>query len=638
MSTADIARWSIDDAERRYGVNDWGNQYFHIGNDGSVRVNDPTSQHNASVSLLDVVKGLTARGLDMPVLLRVENLLEHRIQVINEAFAAAIAECGYQNHYRGVFPIKVNQQRDVIEGVARCGARYHHGLEAGSKAELLIALASLTDHDSPIVCNGFKDAEFIQLGLYAVQLGIRCFFVVENPAEIDLIIEESRALDVRPLIGVRLKLATRVDGHWQEDSGDRSIFGLSTSQLIAVVDRLKDADMLDCLQLQHAHIGSQIPNIQNVRSGVAEACRYYINLVREGAPMGYLDMGGGLAVDYDGSASNWTHSMNYRLDEYCVDMVEAIISALDAADIAHPVLITESGRATVAYSSILLFNVLDVSHSDPTAEPEADDAPPESPLSVLWNVLDGVTHRNLQESFNDAHYYREQVRELFRRGDVSLRQLAQADNRYLQIVQRIIATMPDARRIPTELQNLPDVMADIYYGNFSVFQSLPDAWAINQVFPVMPIHRLDERPDRIALIADLTCDSDGRIDRFAHPAGERTTLPLHGLQDGEDYYLGVFLVGAYQETLGDLHNLFGDTNVASIRITGQDCFDIEAEHHGDSIADVLSYVEYNPQALARQLRDVAERAVREQRLTVADRQRMLRGFHASLTGYTYFEK
>lgn len=636
MTTKSDKTWSAATAITHYGVNEWGAGYFDIDEHGQVGVVDPAT--GARVSLLEIVRGLQGRGLEMPVLLRIENVLDHRIKLINEAFAKAIGISGYKGQYRGVFPIKVNQQRHVIEEISRYGAHYKHGFEAGSKAELIIALASLKDHDSTVICNGFKDAEFVQLGLYACQLGIRCFFVVENPGEIPIIIEQSRALGIKPLIGLRVKLSTRVDGHWQEDSGDRSIFGLSTSELIDVVDALRAEDMLDCLQLLHAHIGSQIPNIQNIRAGVTEACRYYIDLVREGAPMGYLDMGGGLAVDYDGSASNWTHSMNYRLDEYCLDMLEAIVGVLDPVDVTHPVLITESGRATVAYSSVLLFDVLDVSDSDPAPRAPMDFKCLPDSVEALLHVRDGINPKRLQEHYNDAIYYRDEVRELFRRGQTTLRLLACAENIYLEIIQKIIAEIPKTERVPADLQELADSQADIYYGNFSIFQSLPDTWAIEQVFPVMPIHRLDEHPSRKAVIADLTCDSDGKIDRFANPAGECQTLSLHPFKASEDYYLGVFLVGAYQETLGDLHNLFGDTNVASVRITADGAFNVEDELQGDSIADVLSYVEYSPPAMLENFRRIAERAVRAGKLSVADRQIMLKGFKDSLNGYTYFEK
>ena len=628
--------WSVARAAEHYGIDEWGNGYFGVDGRGDVAVLDPGHPRRAGASLVDIAAAARERGLDMPLLLRFENVLDHRIRALNEAFAAAIEQGGYENVYRGVFPIKVNQQHHVIEEIARSGAPFHHGLEAGSKAELVIALASHVDPESLIVCNGYKDAEFVRLGLFAVKLGIRCFFVVEHPGEIPIILEQAALLGVRPMIGVRIKLPTRVDGHWKEDSGDRSIFGLSTAQLIEVVDRLRAADSLDCLQLMHVHIGSQIPNIRNVRTGATQACRYYADLVREGAPMGYLDMGGGLAVDYDGSASNGTHSMNYGLDEYCLDLVEALVEGLAPYDVPHPVLITESGRATVAYSSVLLFDILDVTRVEPSPTLETPESVDQ--IVTLGEIAANVDTDNLQESYNDANHYRDEVRQRFRRGDVSLRSLAVAENVHGRIVHRIVSLLPGARRVPHELQALPDTMADIYYGNFSVFQSLPDAWAIDQVFPVMPIQRLDERPTRRAVIADITCDSDGRLARFADPESEHPTLALHAMRDEEPYHLGVFLVGAYQETLGDLHNLFGDTNVATVRLHPDGGFDIEHELAGDTIADVLSYVEYDPQRVAGQFRDLAERAVRDGRVSVAERQVMIRGFADSLAGYTYFER
>jgi arginine decarboxylase len=631
-------QWSAAASADLYGIREWGADYFHVNDDGLVTVRVSFGEKTVSVPLMSIVQGMKERGLEMPVVLRIENLLDHRITQLNEAFAKAIAAAGYKNEYRGVFPIKVNQQFHVIEEIASFGSRYHHGLEAGSKAELIIALSQLEDPESLIICNGYKDAEFIELGLYAVQMGIRCFFVAETPAEIPIIIERSRAMGIRPLIGVRMKLSAKVDGYWAADSGDQSIFGLTPSQLINVIDQLKEADMLDCLQLLHAHIGSQIPNIRNIRLGVLEACRYYVSLVEEGAPMGYLDLGGGLAVDYDGTRSNSTHSMNYRLDEYCVDIVEAVVETLDSQDIPHPVIVTESGRATVAYSSVLLFNVLDVRKPEPANLP---DQPPEDAHELIVNlaaVMSSVTPTNLQESFNDALYYRDEVYELFRHGQMNLRHRALADKYCRAVLYKIARLLPQARRVSPELEQLPELLSDVYYGNFSVFQSLPDIWAIDQLFPIMPVERLKEKPTRQAILADLTCDCDGKIDRFAHPNGELTRLPLHSVNRGEEYHLAVFLVGAYQETLGDLHNLFGDTNVVSVRIEEDGHFEFVREFQGDRIADVLTYVEYNPQDMLEKFRKSAERAVRRGKISPAARKEMLQAFSDSLRGYTYFER
>lgn len=630
--------WSVEQSADLYGVRHWGAGYFDVSDNGEATVTVDIDGNTVEVSIIDIVKGMQERGLEMPCVLRIENLLDYRIKQLNEAFASAIKQSNYQNHYRGVFPIKVNQQCHVIEEIADFGQNYHHGLEAGSKAELIIALSQLRDTESLIICNGYKDAEFIELGLYARQMGVRCFFVLETPTELPIIIERSQALGIEPLIGVRLRLSTTVDGHWQEDSGDRSIFGLSTSALLDVVDKLKSHNMLHCLQMLHSHLGSQIPNIRNVRTGVAEACRFYSGLVAEGAPMGYLDLGGGLAVDYEGSSSNSTHSMNYQLDEYCVNIVETVRDTLDEMEIAHPVLVSESGRATVAYSSMLLFNILDVRDHKPRKLPEQlpEDCP--DVLKNLFEVLDTVTDQNFQECYNDALYYRDEVREMFHRGHATLRDRALAENINLAVLGQIAALLPTVSRVPSELENLPELLSDIYYGNFSLFQSLPDVWAIDQLLPIMPVHRLDEQPTRDAIIADITCDCDGKIDNFALPDGHSKTIPLHPMKDDEEYYLGVFLVGAYQETLGDLHNLFGDTNVVSVKVNADSSFDFQREFEGDSISDVLSYVEYSPNTVQEQLRKKAEAAVRDGKISVAMRKQMLKAFRDSLQGYTYFER
>ena len=631
------SQWTAQDSTALYGVREWGAGYFDVSGQGEMQICVPFGDKTVQVSVIDIVEGMKERGLDMPAVLRVENLLDHRIKQLNEAFASAIEQVGYRNHYRGVFPIKVNQQCHVIEEIADFGSSYHHGFEAGSKAELIIALTQLQDEESLVICNGYKDAEFIELGLYARQMGTPCFFVLETPTELPIIIERSKALGIEPLIGVRIRLAATVDGHWQDDSGDRSIFGLSTAALLDVVEQLKEAGMLHCLQLLHCHLGSQIPNIRNIRAGVLETCRFYAGLIEEGAPLGYLDLGGGLAVDYEGARTNSTHSMNYRLDEYCVNIVETLFESFKQYDIPHPVLISESGRATVAYSSMLLFNILDVRDHKPSPLP--DVLPPGyHPLVYnLFTVLESVSRENFQECYNDSLYYRDEIRELFHRGQASLRERALAENINLAVLERIARILPELDRVPPDMANLPELLSDIYYGNFSLFQSLPDIWAIDQIFPIMPIQRLDERPDREAIIADITCDCDGKIDLFALPEGRCSTLPLHSLNPGETYILGVFLVGAYQETLGDLHNLFADTNVVSVYIKEDGGFDFVKEFHGDSIADVLSYVEYDPKLMQEQFRRKAEKAVRDGRISVAKRQKVLRAFRDSMQGYTYFE-
>lgn len=607
-------------------MSDWGQGIFGINAKGELQVSPPNLPNAPSVALTDIISGIRDRGMDLPVVLRIENLIDLQVSRLNDSFAAAIAEQAYQSHYRGVFPIKVNQQSQVIEEIARFGARYNHGLEAGSKAELMIAMATLSEPGSMIVCNGYKDTEFVDLGLRARQLGFECFFVVETPAELDLILERANTMGVEPRIGFRAKLSTEVEGHWSEDSGDRSLFGLSANQIVNMVDRLREVGHLNWLRLLHFHLGSQIPNIRDIRTGVEEAVRYYNELVAEGAAMGYLDLGGGLAVNYEGS------DVNYNLDEYCQQVVASVVETLGEG-IEHPVLISESGRATVALSSILLFNTLDVTVFEPGPIPGIGEDDHEI-LQAMAQIRSDLNVINAHQSFNDAIYYRDDMRELFQQGQASLRQRATAENLCLAVMQAVKDLLPQMRRIPKELEALHQDLADIYYANFSVFQSLPDAWAMDQVFPVIPIHRLDQEPTREAILADLTCDCDGKIDLFV---GGHKTLPVHAFDPQHDYVFGVFMVGAYQETLGDLHNLFGDTNVVSVRIDDNGGFDFVRELQGDTVEDVLSYVEYTPSWLSEHFRQTAERAVRTGLIKPGQRREILEQFRESLRGYTYYE-
>ena len=625
--------WSVQDASELYNIERWGNDYFGISEDGKVTA----KTLNTQVPLLDIVEGMIDRDLQMPALLRIENILDAQIHRINTAFIEAIKKVDYQGVYRGVYPIKVNQQAQVVEEIAAFGARFNHGFEVGSKPEMIAALSTLETPGSLIICNGYKDEEFVELGLNAIKLGLQCFFVIETPTELPIIIRRSRELNIDPLIGVRVKMNTKVSGHWNSTSGDRSVFGLTSTQLIEVVDTLKTENMLQCLKLLHCHLGSQIPSIKEIRTGAVEACRFYVDLLREGAALTHIDLGGGLAVDYTGSQSTESQSRNYTLDEYCEDIVEALKQTFDEYDIPHPTIVTESGRATVAYSSVLLFNILDTTHFEPIVlNEELEDEP--DMLRNMKQIRSYLKPSRLQECFNDAHFYRDEMREQFRRGQVSLRTRSITENLFLEIMHEINNTLESMERIPPDLESLKFSLADIYYGNFSLFQSLPDIWAINQVFPVMPIHRLDEQPTREAVLADITCDCDGKIDHFINTDGTSKTLPVHPIHNGDEYYLGVFLIGAYQETLGDLHNLFGDTNVVSVRLNINGSFDFIKEMHGDTIAEVLRYVEYNPRDMVQKFRNYAELAVREGKITARERQQMINTFNASLSGYTYYEK
>nr|VTO95316.1 Biosynthetic arginine decarboxylase [Mycobacterium riyadhense] len=629
--------WSSAESAELYGIRNWGSGYVDINEAGEVILRVPANGRVATVSLMEIIAGMRQRGMQMPVLLRLNNVLEAQIALLNDSFAKAIQANRYQSRYRGVFPIKVNQQCSVIEEMTRVGAKYGYGLEAGSKAELLIALTQLEPDNGYIVCNGYKDEEFVDLALQSMRLGFNCLIVLETPTELPIILESSRRLGVRPLLGVRVKLAAKVAGHWNDSSGDRSIFGLTSAQVVELIDDLRKHEMLDCLQLLHYHLGSQIPSIRDIRRGVQEACRYYVALRQEGAPLGYLDLGGGLGVDYDGSRTNSNCSTNYSLDEYCTGVIETIISTLGPAGVPHPTVITESGRATVAHSSILLFNILDVTTFEPA------DAPPTVPedehelVKNLREVLNGITAKTAKDAFSAASRFREEIRELFRRGQIRLRSLSLAENIFLHVARVIVGVLQGLRCVPAGFEGLEESLADIYYGNFSVFQSLPDVWAIEHVFPIIPVHRHNEAPTRRAILADITCDSDGKIDKFIESSGLKRTLPVHAWNEKKEYYLGVFLVGAYQETLGDLHNLMGDTNLASVRVHGDGTFEFVREMSGDSISDVLSYVGYDEQRLLEQLRRTAEQAVCNQRITLAHRQELVESFTASLRGYTYHE-
>jgi arginine decarboxylase len=631
-----MENWNIHDAEKLYRINDWGNGYFHISETGEVEVRLKDKSPQSSISLLSIAKGLQERGLKLPVLLRFSNILDDRIQHINESFLHAIQDAGYQGTYRGVYPIKVNQQQQVVEEICKYGQQYHHGLETGSKAELIIALAHIDDPEAYVICNGYKDEEYIDLALKGLQLGINTVLVVEMPGEVGIILQRSRALGIKPNIGLRMKPSTMASGHWTDSGGDRSVFGLNTTQVIQVVDRLRKENMLDCLKLLHYHLGSQIPNIHDIRVGATEAARFYAGLVQEGAPMGLLDIGGGLAIDYDGSHSNSSNSRNYSTKEYCDDVVEEIMTICKEEKISHPTLISESGRALVSYYSVLLLNILDtnVFWDGKSGEEVVYDQTLMPALENLLYVRTMLNEKNAQECLNDLNYYREEIRNKFLYGKVNMRERAAAEHVYWSIVAEIQQKYGDIHA--AEIQKLEHQLSDIYYGNFSLLQSLPDVWAIDQLFPIMPIHRLETKPDRKAVLSDITCDSEGKIDKFITSKGVSDTLALHTPKEDEDYILGVFLVGAYQETLGDLHNLLGDTNVVSITYEDGN-FSLHNELEGDTVADVLSYVEYEPKRLETMIRTKAEKAVQEGRITVQERRRLISAYTAGLRGYTYYE-
>ena len=618
-----------------YAIDRWGMDLVSVLPNGDLALKNPLAPDAPDVSLPSIIHGLQERGIHSPLLLRVSSFLEQGIRSINDNFADAISRVGYKGQYRGVFPIKVNQQAQVIDRIVEFGRPYSYGLEAGSKPELVIALAHTLAKDALIVCNGVKDAEFIRLAILSRKLGFNTVIVLESPKELETVLEVVAELGQEPLLGVRVKLSNQISGNWAESSGDRSTFGMPTDQLVSVVDRLREANLLHCLKLQHSHLGSQIPDVNDVRRAAGEACRYFIELSREGVPLTHLDLGGGLGVDYTGEKTAAENSINYSVAEYCANVVETVSYALDEAGLDHPTLVTESGRAVVATSSMLIFNVLEATlydaHSAP--EPDADDHHLVADLAAIAEYL---SQDRLQECLNDATFYRNELRALFRRGYIDLRQMARSERIYLHLMSKIKQIAPAVGTAP-EIDAHLEKLADIYHCNFSLFQSLPDVWAIDQLHPVVPLQKLNETPDRRAVLSDITCDSDGKIDSFILADGVSRSLPVHTLDDTQPYYIGAFFVGAYQETLGDLHNLFGDTNIATIELRDDASFDLLHEQEGDTIAEVLSYVEYDPRDCVAAFRKLIDQAISENRLDAKDRKTLMAAYRDSINGYTYYE-
>ena len=632
-----INSWNIKNSAEMYGVENWGGGFFNINKDGEVTVSLRKGDSLQAVSLYQIIKGLEERGITMPVLMHFPDLVFNRIDRINKSFHAAIKEYGYNGYYRGVYPIKVNQQQHIVEEMVRFGAPYNYGLEAGSKPELMIAISSIKSKEPLIICNGYKDEEFIDIALYGAKLGLNIFLVIERPGEANTIISRARKIGVKPNIGIRAKLSSSVGGKWSESAGAHSVFGLTASQMIDVIDLFKKEHMIDCLRFLHYHMGSQIPDIRHIREAAGEAARIYISMVREGAPMEYMDIGGGLAIDYDGSRTTFENSKNYSMEEYCRTVIDLLKDTFDDAEVKHPNIVSESGRAVSAYSSVLVFNILDVNSLIPeNGIPEIHEKLNENIIN-LKDILNAINIKNIQENYHDAIFYRDELRNLFQIGKVTLRERAIAEELFWLVIKKISGLAGDLKYIPEEMKMLESIMADVYFGNFSLFQSLPDCWAIDQLFPVMPLHRLGEQPANHAIISDTTCDCDGKIDKFIGLHDIKRSIMLHTLKKNEDYILGVFLVGAYQETLGDLHNLFGDTHVIGIVMNEDGEIELTREISGDSVSDVLSYVKYDTQLLLEQIRTIAELGVKEKRVTAKQRKEIMSAFEEGMRGYTYFE-
>ncbi len=637
--------WTIEDSEKLYRIPGWGEPYFSINAAGRVTVS-PKGDRGGSLDLLELVEALRQRNLGLPLLIRFSDILEDRIERLNACFAKAIARYRYSGSYQGVFPVKCNQNRHLVEDLVRFGQPYQFGLEAGSKPELTIALATLKTPNSLLICNGYKDREYIETALLATRLGQKSLIVLEQLEEVPLVIDAARQLGIEPMLGVRAKLNTKGTGRWGESSGQRAKFGLTIPEILSAVEQLRQAGMLSSLQLLHFHIGSQISAISTIKDAIREASQIYVELCALGANMQYLDVGGGLAIDYDGSKTNFHASKNYNMQNYANDIVAEVKEACEGRQLPVPVLISESGRAIASHQSVLIFDVLSTSdvHSEIPAPVQEKE---HLIIRNLWETYRTISVENSQEAYHDAIQFNEEAKSLFSLGYLTLTQRARAEQLYWACCQKILEISRTQDYVPDDLEDLEKSMASIYYVNLSVFQSVPDAWAIDQLFPIMPIHRLDEEPTQRAVLADLTCDSDGKIDQFIDLRDVKSVLELHPLQEAgkisssttntqsrEPYYLGLFLAGAYQEIMGNLHNLFGDTNAVHIQLTPRG-YEIEQVVKGDTVTEVLGYVQYDAEDLVESIRRRTEQALQENRITLAEAQRLLQNYERSLSTYTY---
>ena len=625
--------WDHNDSARLYQVAGWGGGYYDVNALGNVEINSE-GQHR--IDLKALCDELAEQELYPPLLLRFSDILKRRMQQIHKRFEISRTEAQYQGRYYGVYPIKVNQNRQVVEEIIEFGAQFNWGLEAGSKPELHATLAMLEDVEGLIICNGYKDQEFIELALMGLKMGKRVFIVVEKPNELELILNSARRLNVEPLIGLRCRLTATSKGLWDDSGGDISKFGLSASELLGAIQTLSEANMLDSLRLLHFHIGSQVPEIRRIKEAMQEVARYFVEARSLGAPIDFIDVGGGLGVNYDGSISSNTSSVDYSLQEYANDIVWTLKQVCDEEGLEHPNIISESGRALVAHHAVLITDVLGVTkrcHDHPIPQP-ATDRPVQ--LRQLWQTLQELDELSPREAIHDAIALRADINKLFNLGHATLTDRAQMDDIYWRLVSTIMQQI-DEEELSQIMPELRSQAADRYFCNFSLFQSLPDSWAIKQIFPVMPIHRLNEEPRRQGILVDITCDSDGTIQQYPLEHGISPTLPLHPQKEDENYLIGIFLTGAYQEILGDLHNLFGDTHTVHIRMDG-DGYELEQIIKGESVADVLNYVQFNETVLIDRMRRQVQEARNQGRLTSREANAFLRFYQQGLKGYTYLEE
>ena len=628
--------WTVSDSEKLYNIEGWGEPYFAVNQQGNVTVTLEVG--GKPIELLEIIKSVSQQGMGLPLLIRFPDILADRLARLHDSMAQAIARYEYQGNYQGVFPIKCNQNRQLIEALVDYGKPYQFGLEAGSKPELMIALAclaSVKEGQPLLMCNGYKDREYLETALLATKLGYKPIIVIEQPPELELLITIAQELEISPIIGLRAKLNSKGIGRWGDSTGDRAKFGLTVAEILHIVRQLENIGKLDWLQLLHFHIGSQISAISTVKHAIREASQIYVQLAKLGAKMQYLNVGGGLAVDYDGSKTNVPASKNYNMQNYANDIVAQVKDACDQSGVMHPILISESGRAIASHQSVLLFDVLGKSQIC------YDNLCPPSPTAHLviknfWDTYQDINHTNLQESYHDAIEFKQEALSLFNFGYLSLVERSQAEELYWACCRQITEMLQDAEDLPDELASLPQVMASTYYINLSIFRSAPDSWAIDQLFPIMPLHRLQEKPSVKGVLADITCDSDGKIDKFIDRQQTKNTLELHPLDSKSPapYYLGMFLVGAYQEIMGNLHNLFGDTNVVQIKSTSSG-YEVESIVRGDTIETVLEYVHYDSKDLLTIMSNQTELALQNQQITTEAAQKLLLNYASTLNSYTY---
>ena len=630
-----MRKWRIEDSEELYNVKGWGVSYFGINDKGHAYVSP--RKDSVQVDLKELVDELASRDISAPMLLRFPDILDNRIEKTAECFERAAEEYNFKAEHFIVFPIKVNQMRPVVEEIISHGKKFNLGLEAGSKPELHAVLATNMNNDSLIICNGHKDQNFIELALLAQKMGRRIFLVVEKLPELQIIAHTAEKLGVRPTIGIRIKLASSGAGKWEESGGDASKFGLNSAELLEALKMLDAMGMHDCLKLIHFHIGSQITKIRHISTALREAAQFYVQLHALGFKIEFVDCGGGLGVDYDGTrSSNSSSSVNYSIQEYVNDCVYTFVEAADKNHIPHPNRITEGGRSLTAHHSVLILDVLEsvgVPQMDENFQPGENDHKLVHDLTEIWDKLSA---RSMLEDWHDAEDIREEALDLFRHGIIDLKTRAQIESIYWSITREVGELAHHQKHVPDELRKLDKSMADKYFCNFSLFQSVPDHWGLDQLFPIMPIERLDERPTRSATLQDITCDSDGKFVTYVNHNQQTSYLPLHAIRPGEHYYIGVFLVGAYQEILGNMHNLFGDTNAVHVGVDDKG-YVIEKTIDGETVADVLEYVQYDPKKLVRRLETWVSKAVKEEKITVEEGKEFISNYRAGLYGYTYLE-